>query len=186
MRGHHTAFYFTDCGEAGKYKQQLKRKSCPHCGLIGFLICHGYLKGYRDGGSKRSVRACRFFCSNRGRRGGCGRTFPVYFQDVLRRRQVSAPCFWRFILLVLRGMSRRAAWVELEPSFSLRHFYLLWDLVRRRQTVLREALCRLCAPPDSRREDPMLHFFEHLSCAFPTANCPIGAYQVHFQQSFLD
>jgi hypothetical protein len=59
-----------------------KASACRHCGRVGTLIGHGFLRGYAEAGSDRIVRAKRFFCSNRGRQRGCGRTdssFIAYF-----------------------------------------------------------------------------------------------------------
>jgi hypothetical protein len=186
MRKPQGVSYFRDVEEAETFRGRIKQAPCPHCGVVGLLICWGYLMGYRDADDKRSRRGCRFCCNNRrGRRKGCGATFSVLFADALRRRQVSAPCLFSFILLVLSGLCRRAAWAELKAPFSLQHAYRLWHALERRQMALCEMLCRLREPPESSREAPLFQTLEHLSCAFPQALCPISAFQRHFQSGFL-
>ena len=66
--------------------ERLKVTPCPHCRAIGALIRHGYLRGYDEGNLRhKAVRARRIFCSNRGRRPGCGRTFSVWIATKVRR-----------------------------------------------------------------------------------------------------
>jgi len=57
-----------------EYRTHLKSVSCPHCRAVDNLNRHGFLRGYAEEGSDRVVRCWRIFCSNRGRRRGCGRT----------------------------------------------------------------------------------------------------------------
>jgi hypothetical protein len=48
----------------------LKLETCPHCGRIGALIGHGFLRGCAERGSQLEVRGRRFFCSDRALRRG--------------------------------------------------------------------------------------------------------------------
>ena len=54
------------------------------------------------------VRGQRVFCSNRGRRGGCGRTFALVLAEVLPRHTVTAPLLWRWLVSWLAGLSLKA------------------------------------------------------------------------------
>ena len=101
-----------------QYMLSLKLVPCPHCGKVGFLIGHGFLGGYSETGQEHVVRGWRFFCSNRHRRRGCGRTFSVLLSDVLKGFMVRAHTLWNYLKKVTGGMSRRAAWEQTRESFS--------------------------------------------------------------------
>jgi hypothetical protein len=176
--------YFSDSSEYSKYKMELKQFSCPFCRRVGFLNCHGFLWGYASLGSKRVVRGYRFYCSNRGNRGGCGHTYSIVMSSVLRRRQVRAPQLSKFLSLLLCGMSRSAAWSAAASPFSLQHLYRLFDKLSENQSRLRSLLSSFFSPPDSALQDPILHSLEHLRRAFPEAKCPISAFQNRFQEPF--
>ena len=65
---------------------------CPHRLVAGFLILHSFLYGYRyPDSSARMLRGQRVFCSNRGRRKGCGRTFSVYLDTTIPRHYRHMP-----------------------------------------------------------------------------------------------
>ena len=51
------------------FRDQLKLTACPHCRVVGTLNQHGSLVGFDDSSPQRkTLRARRLFCSNRGRR----------------------------------------------------------------------------------------------------------------------
>ncbi len=136
--------------------------------------------------TKRRSGGIDFYCSNRGRRGGCGHTYSVLLAKVLPRRQLYAPRLWLFISYLLRGLSRREAWRAAGVPFSLRHAYRVWRRILERRHEIAEALCRLRAPPPSEQREPILQLFEHLTGAFaPNDEDPITAFQLHFQRPFL-
>ena len=85
--------FVRDAQEAQQFRETVKQRRCPFCQLIGFLICHGYLRGFSpdcpegSDSAEDALRGWRFYCSNRGRRQGCGHTFSVLLSRCLRRRQ---------------------------------------------------------------------------------------------------
>ncbi len=76
-------------------RRESKLLACPHCRRIGWLIGHGFLRGYASNGRDQRLRGRRFFCSNRNRRRGCGRTCSVLLSIFLFRRTVRALHLWR-------------------------------------------------------------------------------------------
>jgi hypothetical protein len=62
----HVKRFFKDIAAAMEYRRTIKQTACPHCGLIGFLICHGFLWGYGEEGSERVRRGCRFLLLQSG------------------------------------------------------------------------------------------------------------------------
>jgi hypothetical protein len=174
-------------GEAGldQYRSGMKLVPCPHCGAVGYLICHGYATGYGQKGPERVVRGGRFFCSNRYRRKGCGRTFSVLLAGYMRCRMVPASTLWKFLGGVQRGQSRHAAWYRVGSPFSMQTGYRLWKAVKQQQSWIRTWLSRLRPPPKVDASEPVFHVIEHLRCAFEDAACPIAAFHLYFQRSFL-
>jgi len=177
--------YVTNVDDADQYLCALKSVSCPHCSAVGFLIRHGFLRGY-DERAVPTLRGWRVFCSNRYRRNGCGGTFSLSLGDVLHRLSISAHILWCFVLAICSGESIKTAWEDLEISSSLQTGYRLWRRLRLAQSRLRTFLCREKPPPLSRGSEPFFQLLEHLKSVFPFDSCPFAAFQIHFQQHLLD
>lgn len=170
--------------EFDEYRVHLKSVTCPHCRAVGHLNRHGYLRGYAERGNEREVRGWRVFCSNRGRRRGCGRTYSILLAGVLRRRSVSAARFWAFLNGVLKGASVQKSWEAVRSGFSVECGYRLWSAFRRFETTLRTLLCRIEEPPCKRSRYSWSQTLEHLRKIFGAKPCPIAAWQLRFQRAF--
>lgn len=131
------------------------------------------------------LRGQRVFCSNRGRRGGCGRTFSFYLSEVLPRHTVTAPLLWQLLVGLLAGGSLKAAAEKLRLPFALETAYRLRRSLRRKLDLIRARLCCLQTPPSSSQSDPLLQTVEHLQAVFPGVECAPSAFQFHFQHPFL-
>jgi hypothetical protein len=82
----------------------LKQSPCPHYGRAGSLNRHSRALGNDPAQANgQSVRGQRVFCSNRGQRGGCGRTFPLVLVDVLPRHTLTASLVWRWLVELMAG-----------------------------------------------------------------------------------
>lgn len=130
-------------------------------------------------------RGQRVFCSNRGQRGGCGRTFAWFFAAVLPRHSVTAALLMQLFVGLLQGLALKSAAEALRAPFVLETFYRLVRRLRRRLDVVRTCLCREHPAPPSRHADPLLHSVEHLFAAFPNAAHAPAAFQQRFQRPFL-
>jgi len=135
--------------------------------------------------SGQSVRGQRVFCSNRGRRGGCGKTFSLVFADILPRRTMTASLLWRWLMEVLAGLSFKAAAEKLRLPFALETVYRLQGSLRHGLDQIRTHLCREQSPPASAHADPLLQTVEHLRRVFSDSECPPADFQLHFQHPFL-
>jgi len=125
------------------------------------------------------------FCSNRGRRGGCGRTFSIVLADILPRHTMTASLVWPWLLKLLAGLSLKAAAEKVRLPFALETVYRLRRKLRRQLDRLRARLCREQSPPVSGHSDPLLQTVEHLRQVFPCSACPPAEFQLHFQRPFL-
>jgi hypothetical protein len=135
--------------------------------------------------AKEAVRGQRVFCSNRGRRGGCGKTFSVFLADTLPRHTLTATLLWQWLIQKLAGLSAKAAAEKANLSFALETVYRVGRKLRGRLDRLRTLLCREQAPPASAQVDPVLQSMEHLQSVFPRQQCPPAAFQLYFQVPFL-
>jgi hypothetical protein len=169
-----------------QYRLALKLVFCPHCHQIGFLIGHGFLVGYAERGEELVIRGRRFFCSNRFRRQGCGRTFSVLISDVLLGFVVRASTLFAFLNGVALGLSRRASWLKVsDGKFSIQSGYRLWRKLQGSQAHIRTILNRERPPPDCVAAEPLIQMLDHLRSIFPSSACPFTSFQTHFQVSLF-
>lgn len=147
---------------------------------------HSFLQGNDPAATDGCLRrGQRVFCSNRGQRGGCGRTFSICFADILPRHTVSATLLWKLLGQMLAGVSAKAAAQSLRLPFVLETLYHLLHRLRQRLDAVRSFLCRQQKPPASSQSDPLLQTAEHLQAVFSKSLCPISAFQQLFQQPLL-
>lgn len=165
----------------------LKQSPCPHCGCLGALNRHCRSFGNDpNAAAARTFRGQRVFCSNRGQRGGCGRTFSIFLAEVLPRHTLTASLVWRCLVKLLAGLSLKATAEKLRLPFALETVYRLRRRLRHGLDSLRTWLCREQTPSGSEHADPLLQTVEHLQVIFPRSACPAADFQLHFQRPFLD
>jgi hypothetical protein len=131
------------------------------------------------------VRGQRVFCSNRGQRGGCGRTFSLFFAEVLPRHSVTATLLWKLLCQWLPGASIKAGAESLRLPFALETLYQLLRRLRARLDVLRPLLCQKQKAPDSRDADPLGQTIRHFASVFPSAACPLQEFQLVFARPLM-
>lgn len=164
----------------------LKQRQCPHCGCAETLNCHSKLYGNDPLLAEGScLRGQRVWCSNRGQRGGCGRSFSIFLAEVLPRHTLRAGGLWSWLTELLAGLSLKAAAEKTRLPFALESFYRLRRELRGDLDRLRTWLCRKQEPPQSTHRDPLLQTLAHLQCVFSDSPCPAAEFQRHFQRPFL-
>jgi len=157
--------------------------ACPHCKRVGTLLRHGYLRGYCEEAEPDRHRGWRFYCSNRGRHTGCGRTVSVMLSKCLHRSIITTLTLWKFLSGCCHAASTRSAWEPLSGKFSLESAYRIFKCFQNCQTALRVKLCGLCPPPDCQSGHAHAQSIFHLKNAFDCSD-PMAAFQQHFQQHF--
>lgn len=130
-----------------------------------------------------SFRGQRTFCSNRGQRGGCGRTVSIFLCNVLPRHTLTAALLWQVLRSLLRGMSLQSAAQALPLAVDT--FRGACRRLRHRLDAVRTVLCGAQAPPRSAHQLPLLQTLEHLQALFPQSACPLEDYQSRFQQPWM-
>ena len=177
--------FVRDRAELSAWLLRAKLIACPHCGRVGDLNLHGPATGYAECGSERLARGHRLFCSNRGRRRGCGRTISVLLSDSLHCRVVRTGTLWHFLLAVAAGITRKAAWEATGAQvLSLRSGYRLFHRFARAGPAIRTRLLSLRPPPRSTSPSPLVQLTEHLKLALP-GDDPLSAFQHHFQLDLI-
>jgi len=124
-----------------------------------------------------------FFCSNRHSKLGCGRTFPVYWQDVIPYCSLRTCQLFGLLEGRAVAVSAHAAWRNSLPVFSRRTAYRWLARWRDLTSHVRARLGLVAAPPgrSDGHADPMT--LRHLAAAFPSAACPIAAFQERLQSA---
>src|ERR1039458_5291384 len=107
---------------AGAFR--LKQQRCPRCGCADSLNRHSFLYGNDPFDcAKEAIRGQRVFCSNRGQRGGCGKTFSVFLADTLPRHTLTATFLWQWLIQKLAGLSAKAAAEKAKLPIALEPVY---------------------------------------------------------------
>lgn len=147
---------------------------------------HSFLYGNdpADAGGER-LRGQRIYCSNRGQRGGCGRTFSIFFSDILPRHSVTATLLWKLLCQLFSGCSLKAAAQSQALPFALETLYQLRQRLRLRLGLLRPLLCRKQAAPASSDADALLQTVRHFMALFPSTDCPLQEFQLSFARPVL-
>ncbi len=166
-----------DPAELERLARQAKGWACPNCRRHGALNRHGALRGVAETGSgKEALRGRRFFCSKRGRRRGCGRTFSVLLCAVIAGATVRSRELWRFYLARLGGAGVLAAWEGCRSRFSLEAAYAWRRRWQRGQFAVRTVLAH-------GRDPPVGALAGQLVAAFG-AEDPIGGFQLREQRGW--
>lgn len=166
----------------------LKFQPCPHCGISGMLILHGYIYGYNEYRSRRVIKGRRIFCSNRNRRKGCGRTVSYRFTEFIRRTIASSATAWNFFSSILHGSSIEKAYnsIDAEYAISLSVFLRLWKRFKLKTPDIRTILADNYTIHKTSVTCPYRETIHHLSLLTSDANeNPIEIFQEKFQISFI-
>lgn len=165
-----------------------KQLRCPFCGAAETLNYHSKLFGNDPESTQggQAQRGQRVWCSNRGQRGGCGRSFSVFLADVLPGHTVRGAALWSLLARLLEGSSIKAAFEALGLPFALETLYHLLQRLRGHLAQLRSALCREQKPTASSQTDPLLQSIQHLRCLFAGSGCPVAEFQFHFRRPLLE
>jgi hypothetical protein len=160
-------------------------RACLHCKRIGHLLGHGFLRGY-GGSQEREVRGRRLYCSRRGRHTGCGKTQSIWDSAVIPRVSLPASLLWRFLDLWQQGLSRWKAYRQAFGKAERSRPYQICKQFKRAQSALRDRLLRKgSSPPLGDTAIPEIQTIRHILTAFADSQCPIQAFQEHFQTAFL-
>ena len=179
--------FYQNSNELDQFCHQIKLIQCPHCHCYGFIILHGFLYGYPEENINHPFkRGRRFFCNNRRKQSGCGKTFSLLDSNVIRKFIIRANTLWTFLYNVYCGMTKKRAFQNLHLPFSDTSIYRLYKSFLYRQSFLRSYLIQIIPiikPADHHKSD--LQTICDLMKAFPGNINPISSFQSRFQVSFL-
>ncbi len=159
-----------------------KTISCVHCGRTGTLNRHDKLNGNDlRAADKQTMRGRRLWCSNRGKRGGCGRTMSIVYAHILPRCSFTSPILSKLLSALCKGSSVQAAWENENIPLHLQSLYHLLQRFRHRMGAIRSSLLNICDPPECQSTDTLIQTAAHLHCAFSSENCVVEAFQMQIQ-----
>ena len=179
--------YYSSQEELDQFYLKLKLTQCPHCKLVGFLILHGFLYGYDEKVYNNNInRGRRFFCSNRNKRNGCGKTFSLLKSNIIKGFIITTNAMWQYLNSLASGENKKEAFKSTKIIHSNSACYRLLNRFKLKQHHIRMLLTRLSKPPELKKTPhPILQTIIHLKETFEKADCPITAFQYAFQTSFL-
>ena len=150
---------------------------CRHCDCPSALAAHGYLRGYAASGHDTVSRGLRFFCSNRRRKPGCGRTFSILWDTVIPRCLLRTGQLFGLLQATAGAATLHGAWTASRLLISARsacRWMARWHLLA---AHVRTRLCMVVQPPGKTDGLPDPLGLRHLAAAFPTEGCPLAAFQ---------
>ena len=152
---------------------------CPHCQHSKTLKSHGPLVG-----TNKQTKGFRLFCSNRNSNRGCGKTFTVFFEDVISGTKLLtddiSTLFRRFYNV---DESKESSSVE-EAAIGIcsRATAYRWrNKLQFAQPHLRSLTSVLKSPPRI-DEGSLKKTWTHLESAFSQAKSILGGFQLIFQR----
>jgi hypothetical protein len=163
--------------------EHLKQLPCGHCGTHDTLIGHGFLRGYAQNTNEHVTRGRRFFCSNRGRRQGCGRTTSVLLDDFVASFAITATTLWALFCGLADGLSVQNATAQMIWPLSQHSAYRIARRVRAATLAWRSWLCAYQEAPQSDAAAPLLQLKEHLTAVLGEA--PLKRFQLLSDSSVL-
>ena len=180
--------YYKSEEELLSFLRNVKQVVCPHCGLIGALILHGFLYGYEECSVNiKIIRGRRIFCNNRkSRNKGCGRTFSILAAPMLENFSITAGSLWSFLKGIRNLPDRLPSFRRLKITLDESAAYRLWKRFVHAMAKIRSVLSRYSPRPKlPAAACAATQTIAHLQTVFKKASCPIATFQHRFQVSFL-
>lgn len=199
-----------------QFKEELyniRASLCPHCNVMGNLICHGYLNGYAEYSSEKVRRGRRIYCTNRKRNSnGCGKTFSILYSDFIKGFSIRALTLWRALKKIASGKPiYRAFEANIEKTlnacendsdehldnespanetagsnYSVSTAYTVWKSFKLNCFHIRSLLVKKRGPPkDCSATDPHTTTILHLEENYTDSKCPVSTFQEGFGVPFL-
>jgi hypothetical protein len=160
---------------------KIRADGCRHCHCASTVVAHGYLKGNAASGYDTDTRGLRFYCSDRFSNIGCGGTFSIHWDSVIPYCTLRTVELLDLLRAVACALTTHGAWAASKLVLSTRTAYRWVARWRILTTHLRARLCLVAPPPGKTDDQPDLFTLRHLTAAFPTATCPIAAFQQGLQ-----
>lgn len=157
--------------------QRLKLYNCPFCRKKGFLILHGYVRGYSVIDGNKIIKGHRIYCSNRNKRRGCGHTWSIYINRYIPKFQIDT----KTLSIVLNCHNNRfKGWKENHTGISISSFYRIIDKFNRKLLTIRTYLSNRYKPPISSLT-PLRLTLKHISNLNKNLQSALNTYQQTFQ-----
>lgn len=157
--------------------------ACRHCGRVGTLIGHGFLRGYAEQSSTRIARAKRFFCSNRGRRRGCGRTDSSFIADFVPLFTITTLTMWSLFSRMSKAHSVVSTSQAAQFPLCSRSAYRIANRLKCASLHWRSWLAELGTSLSSTASRPLAQLHDQLLAALGAL--PFSKWQLRAQSSLF-
>ena len=146
---------------------------------------HGYLRGYAATSHQIVTRGIRFFCSDRFAKGGCGKTFSIFWANSLPHTSLRTKEFWELLELTSLGKSLHNAWASSRLQLSLRSAYRWVKRFKLSLPHIRSRLYTDHSVPKAWADSVENLTLKELHQLFAEKGSPISVFQLRYQQPFL-
>jgi len=124
--------------------KSLKLYKCPYCKISGYLILHGYIKGYETASGNKVIKGRRIFCSNRNNKKGCGHTYSIYKKQYIPGFEIDIKTL---SIIILNSSNLFKGWKENHTGISISSFYRIRNRFNRNIITIRTYLSNRYKPP---------------------------------------
>lgn len=135
------AFFFNNINELCKFSRNLDihryHIKCQHCFQSTFLVSHDFIYKHRAGGLTETVGK-RLFCSNRGSKNGCGRTFRLSIANAIPQMQYSCTEVAVFLIALFSHSGIAQAYRLATGNIEPRHAYRWLDKLQAQMLLMRQ------------------------------------------------
>ena len=159
---------------------------CPNCRQFGNLNRHDFLKGFGPAKqSTKAIRGKRLYCSNRGNKRGCGRTFALLLLNQIYNSMVNTLLVSMFLAAFLGQclLSKAGVWKQLGFTPDPEWAYRILKRWEHSLPHIREKLSSVHPPPNE-GTGPLHQTWLHLISVFERGD-PIAQFQLKFQTSIF-
>jgi hypothetical protein len=183
--------FYRDEAELQQIYENLKLTRCTNCGEVGTLIFNGKAYGYTEAQDTPVPRRQRIICNHRKVKNcGCGKSFSLYSSDIVPYLSNFAGTFWKFVLLIIIGLSAASALRKMKLGISRRTASRWLEKIDRSQSKWRSRLADYIPPPEiasekhntSRINSPLTSTITHFRKFFFLSNNAFSDFQYFFQQ----
>ena len=137
--------FFDNKDALRKFLSEIKSELCPHCLKRTYLIIHSIVYRKTINGSQLFTGQ-RIFCSNRGSKKGCGKTFQLYLSVFIPKLNYSAIELNYFLSEVEENSSINESYLKATNTIDSRNAYRWLSRIKQKIFELRSFSYKLFHP----------------------------------------
>ncbi len=175
--------FFKNTDELKKFLSQIKGETCPHCSNKNYLIVHSIVYRNTKTGD-RIMTGQRIYCSGRGNKLGCGKTFQLYFSMFTPAIHYSTIEFDIFLLGLINDQSIQESYHIATKTQDSRNAYRWLNRIKQKIFDLRHFINQSCTSKShTKYRNPLIETINHLKDILRIAIA--NSFQLKVQKSFI-